>query len=313
MEHTQTSPTRPVDAAALRGLMARSDGAGLRRAASHLGAIALVGWAIAAVQARYGLMWSLPLVLLQAPLVAFLFMPVHECAHKTVFRTRWLNVALGNLAAAAIVLPYEYYSLFHWDHHRYTQDPERDPELVGVRLPATPSGLALAFTGVVQLANRIRLHLRHALTGRVTAPWIPPEKRGMIVREARLYFALYALLAIASVAAQSALLVWTWLVPLVLGQLLLRPYLYAEHTGCGRGRSAYDNTRTTCTNALMRWLAWNMPYHVEHHAYPAVPFHALPRLHVLVAPHIQHYGQGYTRVTRTAWRWFREAARGDSA
>jgi len=30
---------------------------------------------------------------------------------------------------------------------------------------------------------------------------------------------------------------------------------------------------------LVKFIMWNMPYHAEHHAFPAVPFHALPQLH----------------------------------
>jgi fatty acid desaturase len=29
---------------------------------------------------------------------------------------------------------------------------------------------------------------------------------------------------------------------------------------------------------VMHWLAWSMPYHAEHHVYPAVPFFRLREL-----------------------------------
>ena len=32
-------------------------------------------------------------------------------------------------------------------------------------------------------------------------------------------------------------------------------------------------------NAVNRFIYWNMNYHVEHHMFPMVPYHALPRLH----------------------------------
>ena len=57
----------------------------------------------------------------------------------------------------------------------------------------------------------------------------------------------------------------------------------------------FDNTRTTLTNRLVRWVAWNMPYHVEHHVAPQVPFHALPALHALTRPHLRHVEHGYAR------------------
>ncbi len=31
-----------------------------------------------------------------------------------------------------------------------------------------------------------------------------------------------------------------------------------------------------------------MPYHAEHHAYPAIPFHALPKLHEEIVEEIKH-------------------------
>jgi fatty acid desaturase len=92
---------------------------------------------------------------------------------------------------------------------------------------------------------------------------------------------------------------------LIIGQFFLRPYLYAEHTGCERTRSAFQNTRTTYTGAIVKWIAWNMPYHVEHHAYPSIPFHALPKLNGIVDGEIVHRGRGYIRTTRETWAWFR--------
>ena len=92
---------------------------------------------------------------------------------------------------------------------------------------------------------------------------------------------------------------------MLVGQLILRPYLYAEHTGCESTRSAFDNTRTTYTGIVMKWFAWNMPYHVEHHAYPSIPFHALPKLNQIVADRIAFPGHGYLAVTRETWAWFR--------
>ena len=35
-------------------------------------------------------------------------------------------------------------------------------------------------------------------------------------------------------------------------------------------------------NFVNRYFYWNMNYHVEHHMYPLVPYHALPRLHEAV-------------------------------
>lgn len=296
---------KPLSPAMLRELSVRSNLRGAVQSLGHYGVIVLAGTLIWMVASRHGVLWALPLMAAQGYFVAFLFMAVHETAHKTAFRSRSLNLAVGHLSAFIIGLPYEYYCLFHWDHHRYTQDPDQDPELiVGVK-PTSDTQLAIAYSGLRQVAGRLRLMLGHAVTGKVTVPWIPESKRAVIVREARSYVALYALLLAVSLWCSSALLLWVWLVPLVIGQFFLRPYLYAEHTGCDRTRSAFHNTRTTYTGAIVKWFAWNMPYHVEHHAYPSIPFHALPKLNELVDGEIVHRGRGYIRTTRETWAWFR--------
>jgi fatty acid desaturase len=302
-------PGRLLSPAILRELSTRSNLPATVRVASHYGVIAVLGVLIWLVSARYGLGWALPLIAVQGYFVAFLFMIVHETAHKTAFRGRRLNLVVGHLSSFAIALPYEYYCLFHWDHHRHTQNPDKDPELLVGPVPNSDAHLALAYSGLLQVAIRVRLMLRHALSGKVSVPWVPENKRSLIVLEARWYCAGYALLLLASLALWSSILLWIWVIPLILGQSFLRPYLYAEHTGCERTRSAFQNTRTTYTGAIIKWFAWNMPYHVEHHAYPSVPFHALPTLNRIVADQIVYEGEGYLAVTRQTWAWFRRNRR----
>lgn len=305
--HHHAAPTRALTPAQLKELSIRANLPGAVRSLAHFGAILVVGAAILLTIHHANPLFAIPLLALQGYLVAFLFMAVHEAAHKTVFTGRLANEILGHLSSLMIVLPYEQYALFHWDHHRFTQDPDRDPELVTATIPSSDAKLAIAYTGIVQLTNRIRLLFRRAVTGHAVAPWIPEAKRGLVVREARLYALAYGVLLVGSLALQSTMLLWCWLLPLFIGQLFLRPYLYAEHTGCEHTRSAYENTRTTYTGALMKWFTWNMPFHVEHHAYPSVPFHALPKLNAIVDDRIVHRGHGYRKVTRETFAWFRRA------
>lgn len=282
----------------LMPLSARSDAPAARRAAGHLAAIAA---AASALWFALGSWWALPLTILLGYVLAFLFTMEHETAHQTAFRTRAWNYVLGHVAGFAILLPYEYYRAFHWEHHRYTQDPERDPELA-MPLPGTPAGLLWTWSGGPMLIGRLRLLFAHGVRGKVSVPWVQPDKRPLIAREARAYLAGYAMVIAASMAAGSAVVVWLWLLPLLVGQLFLRPYLLAEHTGCAHSADMLENTRTTYTNAIVRFFAWNMPFHAEHHAYPAVPFHALPGLNRLLARHIVHTAPGYPAATATVVR-----------
>jgi fatty acid desaturase len=290
MEHTARFRLKATE---LIPLSAKSDAAGIRRALGHLGAIAA---SATALWFSLGTWWAVPLTALLGYFLAFLFTALHETAHKTAFRSKWMNYALGHFSSFVILLPYEYYRAYHWDHHRYTQDLARDPELA-VPLPTTRLGLAWFWTGIPTWKSRVKMLYRHALLGQVRAPWVPERQRPTIVKEARWYVAGYAAVLAGSVATGSLAAVWLWLVPVAVGQWFLRPYLLAEHTACAHSSDMLENTRTTYTNAFIRFFAWNMPFHAEHHAYPAVPFHALPTLNTVLAAHIVNTEPGYVPAT----------------
>ena len=96
-----------LSSAELRELSARSNLPGIVRAVSHYGAIVVFGTLIWLVSSIYGLLWAIPLIVAQGYFIAFLFMVVHETAHKTAFRSRALNLVFGHLSSFAIALAYE--------------------------------------------------------------------------------------------------------------------------------------------------------------------------------------------------------------
>ena len=113
------------------------------------------------------------------------------------------------------------------------------------------------------------------------------------------------------VLASDAPLVY-WLLPMILGQPVLRAITLAEHTGCSQDTNGLTNTRTTLTSWPVRFLMWNMPYHAEHHLYPSVPFHALPLTHTRLRERLAHLDHGYIAVNqailRRVWRSARTIA-----
>ncbi len=287
------APTDLIDKRRLKTLAARSDTKGLVRLASHLGALGTTGAVVALTK---GTLWLVPATMLHGVVLVFLFAPLHETIHRTAFRSRRVNDAVAWICGAVLVLPPAYFQAFHFAHHRHAQDPEQDPELA-LPKPESLGAYLRTASGLPYWRERFATTLAHA-AGRVTERFIPPSHQARVVREARFLLAIYGVLAAASVAAGSWLVVGYWLVPVLLGQPFLRLYLLAEHTGCPLVPDMLRNSRTTRSNAVVRWLAWNMPYHAEHHAYPALPFHALPHAHVLLKEHIAVQASGYLAAQR---------------
>ena len=149
--------------------MARSDGPALRRVSWHLGALVLTGTLLWLCRAT---LWALPLLVAHGYVLAFIFCAFHETAHRTAFRTRWLNAAVGTLAGFLTFWPYRNYRVYHWEHHRHTQDPSLDPELFFPK-PASWPVYLLVLTGIPNAIRRIGDMLRLA-AGRADRPWMAP-------------------------------------------------------------------------------------------------------------------------------------------
>jgi fatty acid desaturase len=292
---------RRLDKQTLAPLLQKSDARGLVHFGLHLGLFAASG---AAVWLARPFWWLLaPALLLHGLVLVAFFAPAHESIHRTAFRSRWLNSLVGWWCGLLLLLPPDYFRAFHFAHHAGTQDPARDPELAHPK-PATWRQYLWHVSGLPYWIYQARIAVTHAL-GRVPEPFANERMKRKIVVEARILLGLVALLTGGSLVLQTWALLWLWIVPGLLGQPFLRLYLLAEHWGCPQVPDMLANTRTTLTNGWVRFLAWNMPFHVEHHAYPAVPFYALPRLHGLIGRQAKVVAPGYAAFTRQVWRALR--------
>jgi fatty acid desaturase len=278
-----------------------SDAAGLKHLAGHAGLLLLTGLAIA---------WSRGSILLPIALVAhgivlvFLFAPLHESVHRTAFRSRRLNDAVAWAAGLVLLLPPNWFRAFHFAHHRYTQIQGLDPELESKEVETWPDYL-VHLSGWRYWRGAVLLIVRNAL-GRTAAPFVPERLQPRLVREARIMLAIYAAVAALSLILRSDAALLYWVLPVILGQPFLRAYLLAEHTGLPFVEDFWENTRTTLTGFPVRFLAWNMPFHAEHHANPAVPFHALPALHRREQAKLKAVSPGYVAFHR---EWQRRLGR----
>lgn len=297
-------PADLVSRSELERLSERSDRIGLVYFVVHYALIALGGWLAWHFRLHPGF---IPILLIHAVIIGFLFSPLHECAHGTAFRTRWLNEAALWITAVVYVVPPYYFRYFHLGHHRYTQVPGKDPSLV-LPEPATFRQYLWYCAGLWFWWRNITWIIKHA-AGRVdpsSAQYVPKARLHLMVLEARILVLIYAVIVIAAVATGlgTALLI-CWLLPRFLGEPLQRIIRVAEHVGCAESPELLENTRTTLTNSLVNAIAWQMPYHAEHHLFPNIPFHALPAVHrqvstkVIVEP--RGYLAGQCRIIAMLW------------
>jgi fatty acid desaturase len=280
----------------LKRLSERRDAPGLLQLGGHVALLIVTGTLI---QQATGAIWLWPAMFAHGVALIFLFAPLHETIHRTAFYSRTLNDAAAFVIGVLLVLPREYFRAFHFAHHRFTQEAE-DPELAAPK-PASVcqflwhvSGAPYWIVGFRGLFQRAAGILREPL-------YATDRVRRSVILEARWVLAIYGLALVASIAAGSTVLLWYWVIPALLGQPMLRLYLLAEHSACPRSRDMLENSRTTYTNPLVRFLAWNMPFHAEHHAWPSIPFHALPQANALIRGKLRTTAPGYRAALTEIW------------
>lgn len=292
---TSALPGRHVlDIAAVRELSRRSDLHGLLRFGVHLLVMTGTGFLIWLAQPHWYLM--IPAMILHGFTIVTMFAPMHECVHRTAFDTRILNEIAGWIAGLLSFYNFTYYRYYHTWHHRFTQDPARDPELMSPK-PRTMWEYFLEISGITFWLPRLINFPKMALGLTKQWPFVPDNARGKVALSASIQLVIY-IAGIVSIALGYNFVLLYWFLPAMLAQPLLRAILIAEHTGCTLDENGLTNTRTTLTQFPVRLLMWNMPYHTEHHLYPSIPFFLLPQAHRQIRESLANLEPSYVAANR---------------
>jgi Na+-transporting NADH:ubiquinone oxidoreductase subunit F len=208
----------------------------------------------------------------------------HESGHGTAFKTDWMNNALYEIASFMVMRESTVWRWSHTRHHSDTIIVGRDPE-ISVPRPADLKLILLKFLGVPSYRQYFKRIVLHAF-GIIAADektYIPSSEFATIVRNSRIYLSIYASVLAWSIYTRSLLPVMLIGATNFFGSWLMVVYGLTQHAGLAENVLDHRlNCRTVDMNPLNRFLYWNMNYHVEHHMFPLVPFHALPKLHEVV-------------------------------
>ena len=269
----------PVPRPVLRSLLERSDGPAMLNTAIWFTLI--VGLAIATCL-LWGKWWAaLPYVLYSVLYASTSDSRWHETSHGTAFRTDWMNNALYEIASFMVMRESCVWRWSHTRHHSDTIIVGRDPEIAAPR-PTDVKKLIMSFFNLGVYPRYFRSIVLHSL-GRVSAEeatFIPKSEFPKLYLRARIYVGIYAAAIALSMYQHSFLPLMLVGLTNLFGTWLMVIYGLTQHAGLAENVLDHRlNCRTVYMNRLNRFLYWNMNYHVEHHMFPLVPFHALPKLH----------------------------------
>jgi fatty acid desaturase len=290
----------------MKELMRRSDGPALRDTALWLGLLLATG---VAGGVWWPTAWCIPCFLAYGVLYGSATdSRWHESGHGTAFKTTWMNDVLYQVASFMNMKEPTFWRWSHARHHTDTIIVGRDREIAAMR-PPDLARLIVNFVGLRDAWDTMISVARHA-GGRLTAEeatFIPDSERHKVYREARGWLAVYALVIVLAVVTRSLLPLMYIGLPSLYGRWLATIFGITQHAGLAENVLDHRlNARSVRMNPVLRFLYWNMNFHVEHHMFPMVPYHALPALHAEIRDDLPEpcssLWAAYREIVPTLWR-----------
>ena len=274
--------TSPVPREVMQDLLIRRDGPAIRDT--------LLWFALLAMSAYAGLqLWGTWWAIIPFAFYGVFYASMsdsrwHESSHGTAFKSDWMNNSLYEFASFLVMREATVWRWSHTRHHSDTIIVGRDPEIA---VPRPPSLLELS-KAIFDLGVYPRYFERiivHA-TGRMYADektFIPESDFSKVYLRARIYVLIYAAVITTAILTSSFLPLMFIGLPNLYGSWLMVVYGLTQHAGLAENVLDHRlNCRTVYMNPLNRFCYWNMNFHIEHHMFPLVPYHALSRLHAVV-------------------------------
>ena len=217
---------------------------------------------------------------LAVPLVAALtygsYTILHEAVHGSIAGNngslRWLNKALGYVAAWVTMIPLTAHRYEHIAHHRHANDEEGDPDFHVGRMG--DSLLAPVRVALVAWVSQFRFYAKHRWS---TAP--AGEKATLSLEVAAAFVPRLAVVGAGYWVEGLALFVVAWLIGAIVLLYLFAYIVHRPHEEAGR----YVDTSTILLPRpwhkplTVLWLYQN--YHSIHHLFPRVPFYKYAELY----------------------------------
>jgi fatty acid desaturase len=269
----------PIPRKRLKELMQRKDGPAIRDTLIWFALLIITGvigyW-------TWGTWWCVPTFMAYGVLYGSASdSRWHECGHGTAFKTPWMNDFIYHVASFMVLRQPTSWRWSHARHHTDTIIVGRDPE-IAVPRPPDLLDVVLKFFSLRSGPKEIRRLVLHFF-GKLDSEektYIPEIEYPKVFRVARVWVVIYAVVVGVSIWTRSIMPMVYIGLPSFYGAWLMATFGLTQHAGLAEDVLDHRlNCRTVYMNPIFRFIYWNMGYHVEHHMFPMVPYHALPALH----------------------------------
>ena len=224
--------------------------------------------------------------LLVAALTYMSYTPLHEAAHGNIHgnndRHKWVNDLCGYLVAPIIAIPYASHRIEHFTHHRFTNQPDKDPDFIISGMQSGPLGFLAAGLRFQWVQNTF--FVQHS--------WGSASLKEKLIYSAELVVSLGWRIAFLAMVDQPGTMAVILLGYYLGGLFTAYWFAYRPHHPY-KVSERYRNTNSLIMPRWMKPLEWfwlGQNLHSIHHLFPRVPFYRYHALHRDIAPILQAQG-----------------------
>ena len=289
------SKTDPLDRQAI---------AGARR---HMG---FVAWPTVVLGLVLGLSYIVTVIMallgslslwLAAPLLAVIiymsYTILHESVHGSITGNdaslRWLNKALGYMAAWITMIPLTAHKYEHIAHHRYANEAARDPDFHAGKMGDSP--LAPVRAVLQAWVSQFSFYARHR--------WSRAPAREKMQLGLEVTLALgprFAVIAAGYWVEGLVLFVLAWILGATILLYFFAYIVHRPHDQVGRYTDSSIILMPRSVRRPLDWLWLYQNYHSIHHLFPRVPFFRYPDVYREIRHVLEAKGTPVYRVFRTS-------------
>ena len=249
-----------------------------------LSAAAVVIFA-ANVRSPWQFIVCLPLYLLAATALHGISLFTHEAVHGTLSKNRWLNGVAGAMCAIPVLQNFSAYRVLHLRHHQHLgEDGDPDHYANYTRWSWLVFGM-----------NWARLLIGYPVY--IIAIPILGFKHGNLASRAGILAEIVAttlVMVFVLISPIPTAWIWHgWIIPMLIINTMVNIRGMSQHTLLEHADDEIRGTRSILTVPIVRFFMCNENYHLEHHLYPGVPWHHLPKVHVALADRLRKQGAPY--------------------
>jgi fatty acid desaturase len=223
---------------------------------------------------------------IMAALTHMSYTPVHEAVHGNISgkhdNLRWLNNACGYLMAPLIGNSYSSHHLEHFTHHRYTNQPGKDPDFIVHAMRGGLLAVVITLFKFFWMQNSFF----------VVHHWAKASLKERAIYCTEVAFSLgwrIAFLSLVTVPGTA----WVILFGYLLGGLFSTYWFAYRPHAPYRESARYRNTNSLIMPGWTKPVAWfwlGQDLHSIHHLFPRVPFYHYAALHRDIEPILRAQG-----------------------